>query len=59
VAFNMAVALYSQRNDPIRHMELAILYLAPMVAAALIGGGRWSLDQWIRLRLPIERRSHG
>ncbi|HEY8207221.1 MAG TPA: DoxX family protein [Myxococcaceae bacterium] len=56
VAFTMAVALYSQRNDPIHHMELAIVYLAPMLAAALIGGGRWSLDQWIRLRWPIERR---
>lgn len=55
-AFTMAVALYSQRNDPIHRMELAILYLAPMVAAALIGGGRYSLDSWIRLRLPIERR---
>jgi uncharacterized membrane protein YphA (DoxX/SURF4 family) len=53
------VALYSQRNDPIHHMELAILYLAPMLAAALIGGGRYSLDQWIRLRWPIERRGHG
>src|SRR6185369_8347477 len=56
VAFTMAVALYSQRNDPIHRMELAVLYLAPMVAAALIGGGRYSLDAWIRLRLPIERR---
>jgi putative oxidoreductase len=59
VAFTMAVALYSQRNDPIHRMELAILYLAPMVAAALVGGGRYSLDSWIRLRWPIERRGQG
>jgi putative oxidoreductase len=55
-AITMAVALYHHREDPIRQMELATLYLAPMLAAVLIGGGRYSLDQWIRLRLPIERR---
>ena len=57
VALTMVVALYHHRNDSFRQMELAIVYLAPMVAAALIGGGRYSLDQGIRLRLPIERRS--
>ncbi|HVE83706.1 MAG TPA: DoxX family protein [Myxococcales bacterium] len=56
VTVTLAVALYSQRNDAIHHMELAVLYLAPMAAAVLIGGGRYSLDQWIRLRWPIERR---
>jgi putative oxidoreductase len=56
VCFTMAVALYHHRNDPFQRMELATLYLAPMLAAALTGGGRYSLDQWIRLRLPIERR---
>lgn len=56
VGATMAVALYHHRDDPIRQMELAALYLAPMVAAVLIGGGRYSLDSWLRLRLPIERR---
>lgn len=60
-AFSMSVAVYShvRRDDPARQMETAILFLAAMVAAALIGGGRYSLDQWIRLRLPIERRGSG
>jgi putative oxidoreductase len=59
VAFTMSVALYHHRDDPVRQWELALLYLAPMVAAALIGGGRYSLDSWIRLRWPIERRGQG
>ncbi len=48
--FTMVVALYRHRADPIAKWELALLYLAVMIAFALRGGGRYALDAWIRGR---------
>lgn len=55
-AFTMAVALYRHLGDPVGRMELALLYFVLMVAAFLVGGGPYSLDQWIRVRFPLERK---
>ena len=49
-AFTMVVALYRHRVDPFARMELAVLYLAVMIAAFLIGGGPYSLDARVRHR---------
>ena len=51
--FTMLVASYRHLDDPWSKKELALLYLASMVAIALIGGGRFSLDSSLRLRFPI------
>jgi putative oxidoreductase len=48
----MLVALYRHLPDPFSKMELALLYLAVMVAAMLIGGGRYSIDAVLKPRLP-------
>jgi putative oxidoreductase len=55
-AATMAVALFSERHNPLSHMELSALYLAVMLLAIAQGGGRYSLDSWMRLRSPLSRR---
>jgi putative oxidoreductase len=50
VAMTMVVALYRHRVDPLMKMELALLYLAVMILALALGGGRFSLDAAIRQR---------
>ncbi|HYS54198.1 MAG TPA: DoxX family protein [Thermoanaerobaculia bacterium] len=37
----------------IRSIELPLSVLAAMLALVLLGGGRWSLDRWIRRRRPL------
>lgn len=51
--FTMLVATYRHLADPWPRKELALLYLAAMIAIALIGGGRYSLDSTLKLRFPI------
>ena len=46
-AFTMLVALYRHRVDPFAKWELAILYLVVMVAVAVRGAGRLSIDERI------------
>ncbi|MSP60504.1 MAG: DoxX family protein [Myxococcales bacterium] len=43
-AFTMLVALYNHRADGVGKMELAAFYFVVMVAAVMLGGGRFSLD---------------
>jgi len=57
IGITMGVALYHLRQEPIASSELALLYLAVVVMALLVGGGRFSLDRSLRLRLPLEPRS--
>ena len=45
-AFTMAVALFHHRHDPVAKMELAGLYLVIMVAAVVMGSGRYGVDGW-------------
>ncbi|NBD11637.1 DoxX family protein [Corallococcus silvisoli] len=42
--FTMLVALFRHRVDPFAKAEMALLYLTVMIAALIIGGGRFSLD---------------
>ncbi|HEX8826028.1 MAG TPA: DoxX family protein [Archangium sp.] len=49
-AFTMMVAIYRNRANPFERMELALLYLAVMVAVLLIGAGPYSLDARVRRR---------
>lgn len=56
-AVTMIVALYRHRADPFAYSELALLYLAVMVMALLVGGGRFSLDRFLGLRNPFGRRT--
>ncbi|KFA89911.1 DoxX family protein [Archangium violaceum] len=49
-AFTMVVALYRHRVDPFGRMELALLYLAVLAAAVLVGGGPYSVDAKVRGR---------
>jgi putative oxidoreductase len=55
--FTMLVASYRHLDDPWRSRELALVYLAVMLGAMLIGGGRYSLDSVFRLRMPFTTRS--
>ena len=51
VGITMAVAAFIRHApDPFGRKELALLYLAIMVAFALIGAGRYSVDGWLRRR---------
>ncbi len=54
--FTMLVAAYQHRNQGLAEMELALLFLSVMVGALLIGGGRFSLDSFFKLRSPIGTR---
>jgi putative oxidoreductase len=56
-ALTMLVALYQLRTEPLAKAELALLYLAVMVLAILVGGGRFSLDRFVRMRSPVQRRT--
>lgn len=52
-AFTMLVAAFGRHAaDPFAKKELALLYLAIMVAFVLMGGGRFSLDAFVRRALP-------
>lgn len=53
VGFTMLVASYRHLGDPWSRREMALLYLAAMIAIALIGPGRYSLDSSLKLRFPI------
>ncbi len=55
IAFTMGVALYSHRAE-LAHGELALLYLVVAVFALVAGGGAFSLDTRLRLRLPVESK---
>ena len=57
IGTTMVVALYRHQTDPIARFELPALYLVIMIAAFLIGGGRYSLDSRLRLRFPLEPKS--
>ena len=48
--FTMAVAVYSQRDDPFAQQEKALLFLLIFLVFALGGSGPWSFDDWIRAR---------
>ncbi|MBI3183379.1 MAG: DoxX family membrane protein [Myxococcales bacterium] len=52
----MLVALYRHLPEGIAKMELAALYLSVMLMAVAAGGGRYSLDTFARLQLPISRK---
>lgn len=52
--FMMLVALYRHSADPLPRMELALVYLSIFVAGVLLGGGRYSLDRVLGVRLPFE-----
>ena len=54
----MLVAIYNHLPDGIVKMELAILYLAVMALAVVLGGGQYALDRFIKLRMPVGVRSH-
>lgn len=54
-AFTMLVALYNHRNDPPARMELALLYFTMMLLIVFTGGGRYSLDRFVRVRSPFGR----
>lgn len=56
-AGTMIVALYRHRVDPFARSELALLYLAVMVMALLVGGGKFSLDRFLGIRNPFARRT--
>jgi putative oxidoreductase len=43
-AFTMMVALYNHRVDPFAKSEMALLYLSVMLAAVLLGSGRYGVD---------------
>lgn len=51
VCATMAVALYRHLPEPMAKSELALLYLAVMTMAVLVGGGRFSLDALLGGRL--------
>lgn len=57
--FTMLVATWRHWADPFASKEKALLFLAGMIAAMLIGGGRYSLDAVFRLRMPISTRTSG
>ncbi|MBX5483751.1 MAG: DoxX family protein [Myxococcaceae bacterium] len=57
VSFTMLVALFQHRHDPMGKMELALHYLALMVLAMLIGGGKYALDRSLKLRSPFVRKT--
>ncbi len=55
VTINMAVAAFIRHaGDPFARRELALLYFCIAFAFMLAGGGRYSLDAWLRGR--SERR---
>lgn len=54
--FVMVVALYRHASDPFAKMELALIYLSIFIAGVLWGGGRYSLDRAVGVRLPFESR---
>jgi putative oxidoreductase len=51
--FTMLVAVMRHRNQGLDDMELALLYGAVFALAAVIGGGRYSLDSFLRLKFPL------
>lgn len=52
VGCTMAVAAFVRHaGDPFASQEKALLFLAIAVAFALAGGGKYSLDGWLRARL--------
>lgn len=57
VSFTMLIALVRHRHDPVSKMELALLYLAMMLLAMLIGGGRFALDRSLGIRNPFVRKT--
>jgi len=50
--FTLLVASYRHLPEGLRKMELALLFFALCVFAAIVGGGRYSLDHWLRRRFP-------
>ena len=51
VGFTMAVAAFIRHaDDPFGSQEKALLYLAICVALALIGAGKYSVDNWLNKR---------
>ncbi len=55
-AFTMMVAMYRHRADGIASMESAMLFFAVFVFALLHGGGRWSLDRVLNVRMPLSTK---
>lgn len=51
--FTMLVAIYRHLPDPFARMESAILFLVVWIAAFLVGGGRYSLDRALGVKLPF------
>lgn len=52
IATMAVAAFFVHAHDPFQTKELALLYLVPFVALLFTGGGQFSLDRvlWLRLR---------
>ncbi|MFZ5471347.1 MAG: DoxX family protein [Myxococcota bacterium] len=59
IGCTMLVALYHHTADPFARSEVALLYFTVAGAAVVLGGGRFALDRFIRLRLPLQARGAG
>jgi putative oxidoreductase len=58
VGITMVVAItnHLRNGDPLSRPELAYLYLVVAIAGLLMGGGRFSLDSVLKVRLPLSRK---
>jgi putative oxidoreductase len=52
----MAISLWQQRAAPLHDLQLPLFYLAALVNFAIAGGGRFGLDGWLKLRMPLGKR---
>lgn len=51
LAFTMLVAAFVvHADDPWKRQEFPLLYCTGFLALMLLGGGRYSLDQWLKQR---------